>query len=173
MEHTTNRPLSQERETTQPQAAEPEMVFHCYRDDCWNLYGTRAQLEAEGVLPAKVEWPAGAKRHIWEAGDLNFILCRSRPAGMKGPKSVWINGDWWFLGCYKNDAPGYAEKIILEKQRELERVRYEQSPEGKRLWSERYWKCRKAADDSAYQTFRDKLIPRRKKPGRKVKGEAA
>ena len=54
--------------------------------DFWEYFGTRAQLEAEGVIPSGMEWPAtGAKEVGWKEGRLKFGLRRIRPEGLKGP----------------------------------------------------------------------------------------
>jgi len=130
--------------------------------------GTRAQLEEEGVIPSSIEWPTSERSVSWERAGLRFFLRRTRPANMKGPKKLWVQGDYWHLdinvagrdrGCWNEQ-----HRVDL-KRRELAREIYRQSPAGQRD-SRRYWA---AHDDKAFQTFKAQipgLIPP-KRGGRK------
>lgn len=62
-----------------------------------HFYGTRAMLEAEGVLPLAMLWPSGFNCARWTAGRFKFVLCRTRPRGAKGPRSAFADVDWWHL----------------------------------------------------------------------------
>lgn len=59
----------------------------------WEYEGTRAQLEAEGVIPAGTEWPQHRNTAQWEDGRVRWSLSRTRPNGMKGPMRLWTTGD--------------------------------------------------------------------------------
>lgn len=132
----------------------------------WEYEGTRARLEAEGVIPPGTEWPQGKKEVCWSSGRLRFRLGRTRAEWVKGPMSVWTSGDWWRLRC---DAPSdiiCADWRVKQKARELAQAIYDRSPEGQREWHERfnrYWATQK---DAAFQAFKVALLPRCKKPGR-------
>lgn len=151
------------------QATERELVVHVnpvFWHDFWVLEGTRAQLEAEGVIPPGTQWPEGACDHRWTAGRFRYWLRRTRPAGLKGPMRVWTSGDWWALRCSLIDGPDQEARKIIEKTRELAEELRRQSPAGRlemRAHWNRYWK---AQEDEAFQSFKDKLVPQRKKPGR-------
>jgi len=56
------------------------------------LIGTRAQLEASGVIPAGLEWPPGSKWVFWRAGGRRYLLRRQRRRC-----GAWSHADWW--GC--------------------------------------------------------------------------
>ena len=120
----------------------------------WELLGTRAQLEAEGVIPAATEWPAtGARMVEWTTGRLRFALHRTRPEGLKGPVRLWANGDWWSLRCEPVNAPAIGQQRLIDMQRALDRAVYQQSPAGQREWSEQGRRGEAARRDKAFQTF--------------------
>jgi len=131
--------------------------------------GSRAQLEAEGVIPAGTEWPEGQQSVSWEQGLLSFSLKRTRPEGMKGPMKLWIAGDYWNLRWERKVMPGRAARAIAEKSMELAKVIYDESPEGRRAYSARFELYWAAYKDKAFQAFKNTIIPERKKPGRPAK----
>lgn len=150
------------------QFAEPDLkACICpYKLPFWEFEGSRAQLEAEGVIPAGTQWPEAARILRYEAGRFRYLLCRRRPDGMKGPMKVWTAGDWWSLRCELIDGPDLETLRIREKKRELAEAIYSQSPAGRREWDvhfQRYWKAHK---DEAFQAFKAKFAPQREKRGR-------
>ena len=54
-------------------------------------HGSRALLEAEGVIPAGTQWPQGYDEVRWRAGPMDYQLYRQRPAGAKGPRTQFAN----------------------------------------------------------------------------------
>lgn len=135
--------------------------------------GSRAQLEAEGVIPAGVQWPEGQQSVSWEQGLLSLSLTRTRPEGMKGPMKLWIAGDYWSLRWEHKVRPDSGTRAIMEKKAELAKVMYRESPEGRRAHSasfKLYWAAYK---DKAFQAFKNSIIPERKKPGRPAKSSTA
>lgn len=144
-----------------------------YKLDFWEYEGTRAQLEAEGVIPPGTEWPELAQDQRWEAGRFRYWLRRCRPDGMKGPMKLWTSGDWWCLRCDLLNGPDHATRSILEKKAELVAELYRHSAAGQREWNAQwnlYWKAR---EDKAFQAFKSIFMPERKKPGRKPKAQAS
>lgn len=161
-------------ETIQPDAApdlgarELRVVIRPYKLDFWEYHGTRAQLEAEGVIPANTEWPERSQSLYWDDGRLRWSLCRTRPEGLKGPMKLWTSGDWWNLRCDRLNLD-HATQRILTKRRELAKELYRQSAAGQREWDlswSRYWE---AHQDKAFQAFKSLFVPARKKPGRNPK----
>ncbi|MDP9892583.1 hypothetical protein J2W32_000973 [Variovorax boronicumulans] len=151
-------------------AERPLMVrIRPHRMECWEYEGTRAQLEAESVIPASTRWPEGAGVQTFEVGRYRYQLCRTRPEGMKGPKKLWSTGDWWSLRCELIDGPDQATLRILEKQRALAAEIYLQSPAGQREWEARWNRQWKAQKDKAFQAFTSTLFPQQKKPSRNPK----
>lgn len=137
----------------------------------WEFEGTRAQLEAEGVIPAATEWPAtGAAREEWKAGRLRFSLRRARPPGLKGPMRLWVNGDWWALRCELIGGPSHHEQRVIDARRALEREAFLASAAGQRAWNEQCRRRCAAERDSAFQVFKTRVpglvAPKR---GRKAK----
>ena len=120
--------------------------------------GTRAQLEAEGVIPAGTKLPEGGDDAKWQSGALNFRLRRIRPEGMKGPMKLWHVGDWWRLRMTLVNEPGHAARSIARKTRELHDEIYRHTPAAGRLWHANYKKFRDAQDDAQYQAFKA-MIP--------------
>ncbi|MFM0020886.1 hypothetical protein [Paraburkholderia azotifigens] len=124
----------------------------------WAEYiGSRAQLEAEGIIPKGTEWPTGKRTVQWASGPLRFWLRRRRPDGMKGPAKLWLEGDHWFLRIDRANVSGW-DGVIRRKTRELKEVLYRNSNEGQRHFTEIWTRYEAACDDKRYQTFRA-LIP--------------
>ncbi|WP_342620831.1 hypothetical protein [Rhodoferax sp. GW822-FHT02A01] len=131
--------------------------------------GTRAQLEAEEIVPAGTAWPEGGCSVRWESGLLRFELKRTRPDGMKGPMKLWLEGDYWNLRWERKVRPDFGAREIMKKRAALEAELFRHSYEGQRQQSanwDRYWK---AHEDKAFQAFKSTIIPQRMKRGRKSK----
>lgn len=125
----------------------------------WDFEGTRAQLEAEGVIPPGTVWPeTGTKPVCWTAGPLKYHLQRKRPDGMKGPMRLWVNGDWWCLVCTPAKGEDVLQQSVNEARRELERLTRLQTPEGQRAVNRLCARAAKADFDSAFQAFKA-LVP--------------
>lgn len=143
-----------------------------YQLDFWEYEGTRAQLEAENVIPPDTEWPDGALAKCFTVGRFRYRLSRTRPDGVKGPMKMWTCGDWWSLRCELINAPDAITLEILAKKRELDDALYRQSPAGQRALDAHWAQLRRAQEDKAFQAIRANFFPQRKKPGRKPKSEA-
>lgn len=136
---------------------ELQVVVRPHKLNAWEYRGSRAQLEAEGVIPAETEWPDGARRLLWDDGRFRWCLSRVRPEGLKGPMSLWSSGDWWNLRCEVMNGPDYATQRILDMRRELAKELYRQSTAGQREWSinwRRYWA---AVEDEAFHAFKARV----------------
>lgn len=159
----------------QPQAErELTVELNPHGLDFWEYHGTRAQLEAEGFIPAAVAWPAiGAQSVGWQDGRLKFSLRRTRPPGLKGPMRLWISGDWWTVRCDLTGGPDFMELRLIRMRRDLEREAYRQSPAGQRAWYAAYKQWQASSLDRDFQSFL-KLIPALNSPrrGRRSGGAA-
>ncbi|HEX5687378.1 MAG TPA: hypothetical protein VFY73_25460 [Ideonella sp.] len=142
------------------------------RLDFWEFEGTRAQIEAENVIPPGTEWPEGTQYKQFEVGRFRYWIRRTRPGDIKGPMTVWTSGDWWRLRCELISSRERAALRILDKERELAEVLYRQTPAGQSEWFAQCNRSLKADRDQAFQAFKATFIPQRKKPGRKPKSEA-
>lgn len=113
--------------------------------------GTAAQLVAEGLIPKDFNWPVGRNRRSWDSGAFSCSLSRSRPPSIKGPMSVWTNGDWWTLDQHliANSGKGFAAADLYEAKRAYEMALWKQTPDARVAWN-RYWM---AQQDGKFQTF--------------------
>ena len=59
--------------------------------------GPRARIEATGLVPANLNWPARAGDAVWHAEGFEFWLRRCRPDGLMGPMHRWTKHDYWFM----------------------------------------------------------------------------
>lgn len=146
-----------------------------YGLEFWEFLGSRAQLEAEGAIPAGTPWPDGIAGHRWQDGALSFWLRRTRPPGFKGPRKLWLQGDQWALRCSFNSGLSYLELVAQRKQRELAALQARLTPSGQCAHNallRRYWQ---ASDDAAFRHFKS-LVPgllppkRGRKPSSSPKG---
>lgn len=140
-----------------------------YDLDLAEYYGTRAQLEAEGVIPKDTEWPRAAAALRWECGKFVFLLRRARPDGMRGPMKLWIEGDWWCLRWELIDQPDHGTREIKRKARELEEAVYRASAAGQRERAAQWGRLQEARHDKAFQRLKALVVPAPKKRGRPAK----
>lgn len=132
--------------------------------------GTRAALEAEGVIPAGTKWPDGFDDLFWEDDKFRYWLRRKRPEGIKGPRKQFLDLDWWMFRCDPLNAKPVDIRNVERKVKELADIIHRQSAKGQAEWStqwNRYWEARK---DDKFQAFKA-LIPgvNRPKRGRRPK----
>lgn len=150
-----------------PAPLQPLNEIHIRMDDelgTSDYFGTRAMLEAEGLIPDGTVWPNGFEGvTVWSIGELRFYLRRQRPDGAKGPRSQYLNVDWWCLRwgtsaletCYFERQSAVLIRIQSNKLREAV---WEATPEGRREVWERSRRLIAAWNDKNYQSFRS-LIP--------------
>lgn len=137
--------------------------------------GTRAMLEAEGIIPANTRWPEAYGRECWNVGTLHYELGRQRPEGAKGPRKAFATCDWWCLSQERPDGLSYQQRVLRDKKKELEALAYQCSREGqikRAAYFERRWA---AGRDTGFQAFLAQfpgLLPKQR--GRKLStGERA
>ncbi|AZG10825.1 hypothetical protein EGT29_24685 [Pigmentiphaga sp. H8] len=169
MGNTAQIRLSDREDSSHPIAlTTPDELVICinpHRTGFAEFVGTRAMLEAEGVLPEKVIWPDGFDGKCWNDGQFRYWLRRQRPKGAKGPRKAFQGVDWWMLRWEPVNGPDFRERELAEKKKELEDMIYLRSPAGIResgIASERYWA---AVDDKKFQAFKT-CIPGWVKPRR-------
>lgn len=129
-------------------------------------FGTRAALEVEGLIPEGLIWPKGLNAHEWEDGLHRYFLRRCRPTGVKGPRKLFLEVDWWglFIGPRLNHK-SYAEQAIREKAKALAVEIYRRSDEGMREWAEMHRRLCESHKDAAFHAFKARIpglvLPRR------------
>ena len=139
-------------------------------------HGTRAHLEAEGVIPKETEWPVCYGDLRWQSGRFDYWLRRQRPAGAKGPRKQFIDCDWWCLRWELSNQP-YCQKEIQRKAKELADITYRFSAKGEAENNVRwnlYWKAR---SDKRFQAFLATIpgfvLPKRGRKAGKSEGASA
>lgn len=117
--------------------------------------GTRAAIEAEGIIPADTKWPEGFKDLQWEDDKFRYWIRRKRPEGVKGPRKQFLDIDWWMLRCDPvEDDMSWAAKNIKRKAKELADEIYRHSTEGRaEIDKQRNAYC-KALSDKKFQAFK-------------------
>ncbi|MBB2999679.1 hypothetical protein FHX57_002010 [Paraburkholderia tropica] len=125
-------------------------------DDTWGYvtyFGTRMQIEAEGIRPPGDKWPEGFGRCSWTSGGNYFALRRSRPEGAKGPRRQFIDCDFWDLRIEPEGDVDYADVIIRRKEKELRAIKMHRSAAGREASNKRAVQFFAARRDSAFQQF--------------------
>jgi hypothetical protein len=131
--------------------------------DDWR--GTRAQLQATGLIPSSIEWPSGPMCVRWRSDGFFFWLQRWRPDRSLRPTIRGMKPDCWQLRRIKphpryNFLAAARERELID---ELLMLRFIFTQAGGTLWG----KYIKALRDVRFQAFKVKLMPAVKRPGRK------
>lgn len=133
-----------------------DLLISIHPRACTRFHGTAAQLVAEGLIPDGFEWPRKASRASFEMGKFTHWLGRCRPEGVKGPMSIWTEGDYWCLqrSLIADEGKGGQAAQLYEKSMELAEIMRRNTPEWMRVFN-RAWETRK---DAKYQAFRLQLL---------------
>lgn len=135
----------------------------------WEYRGARAQLRAEGIIPDGIVWPEGDRIVEWRCAGVRYWLRRVRPDGLKGPKKMWVNGDWWMLRGDRMSFEHDDERRIRLKARALADEIHRQSPAGRAQWASLWSRYGAAQRDRDFQRFKAAVLPARERTGRKPK----
>jgi len=130
--------------------------------------GTRAQIEAEGLIPAGTEYPRDDDVVSWERGEVEFRLRHGRPDDAKGHRRAWAGADCW---CVDVNVPAHdwrwwQRRRVQEKVDALHAEIYRQTADGAKAERLLFRRWCAARSDNAYQAFRSQCLPACKKPGR-------
>jgi hypothetical protein len=135
--------------------------------DDWR--GTRAQLQATGLIPSGIEWPSRTGCVRWHADGFCFWLQRYEPDGSIRSTMRRMNEDCWQVRRVKphpryNFLAAARERELID---ELLVLRFLSTPAGGALWV----KYVKALRDARFQVFKAKVMAVGKKAGwRRVAG---
>lgn len=136
----------------------PEILVYTPFDGLAEFRGTRAQLESELAILAKVTWPEGFADLRWHDDQFDYWLRRGRPDGAKGPRKQFIDADWWYFRWDPINVESPQQQQLKRKAKELADLAYRLTPRGRaehdRHWK-RYWASR---DDAKFQAFKA-LVP--------------
>jgi hypothetical protein len=147
-----------------------EIIVCTPYSDIAEYQGTRAAIEAEGVIPAGTTWPVGFNDLHWEDEKFRYWLCRQRLHGVKGRRQSYLNVDWWMFRCYPVETKSLEMRAVERKAKELADEIYRQSSEGKAVWNKQWNAHWASLKDEKFQAFKA-LIPgiNRPKRGRRAK----
>jgi hypothetical protein len=119
--------------------------------------GTRAMLEAEGIVPANTKCPDGYADLWWQDGKYRYWMRRQRPDGAKGPRKLFIDVDWWAVRKQLIDE-NQVDRVLMRKKRELAEYLYRNSAKGRAESNKSFNSYAAACSDKKFQAFKA-LIP--------------
>jgi hypothetical protein len=129
--------------------------------------GTRAQLEAEGVIPPGTDWPERNQKTLWRNGEILFCLSRVRRKAIAGDNECRIYIDQWCLRMELHNGLSGFDDAIARKKKELQAMIYAGSAKGMAESNKRFRQYIAAQDDTAFTAFKASIpcltsSPRRK-----------
>lgn len=135
-----------------------EIIVCTPYSDIAEYQGTRAALEAEGVIPACIKWPEGFNTRRWNDDKFSYWLHRERPKGVNGPRKQFLDIDWWMFRCDPLNVKSVNARIVECKAKELADTIYRCSPQGEAAWFAQWDRYQQSTKDVAFQAFKA-LIP--------------
>lgn len=142
-----------------------ELQIEFSTDSHWTARGTRAQLEAAGLVPDGVNWPESTDGVQWTTGNLLFSLWRDRFKASRRSKKAQPQGDFWMLRCWRNDRRLHHVEIEIRAHiRAIEELRRSDTKAGR----ERFDRYLTAELDDAFMAFMKAVLPRQGKSSRKA-----
>jgi hypothetical protein len=147
---------------------EPEMVIEWSKGYWFAFQGTRAQLEAEGVVPAGLNWPTGRREASLITGGRRYLLRRCGIPGAKQSIGEWSFGDWWRVHVLHID-PNRLDPELERCTNELHAMIHARTPQGRAEFNAKYRLYYAACEDEKFQAFKA-LIPALIPPPRKRRG---
>jgi hypothetical protein len=119
--------------------------------------GTRAAIEAEGLIPSETVWPVGFSDLHWQDGDYNFWIRRQRPDGVKGPRKLFLEIDWWMLRINPVNFITPDQWVIERKAKELREATYRATAKGRADMQARFDRSWDARHDSRFMAFLSRI----------------
>ena len=139
-----------------------ELIIEIWSFGFERWIGTRAQLEAEGLIPTDLKWPVGFLDVGWRRGAFDFRLYRCKPDGAKGPRSLWKEVDYWAVNRYSVNRTSHLQDQVAMKAAELRALLWKQTPEG--IQQTNRWA--RACSDEPFQNFMASALGRELHGGR-------
>lgn len=129
--------------------------------------GTRAQLEAEEIIPRGTDWPERNQKTRWRNGEILFCLSRMRRKAIASDNECRIYIDQWCLRMERHNGPSGFDDAIARKKNELQAMIYAGSAKGMAERNKRFKQYIAAQDDTAFTAFKASIpcltsSPRRK-----------
>lgn len=155
-----------------PVSGADALIVDVSPDTGWLAYrGTRAQLEAEGLIPSDFQWPEAYNRTSWFAGVNAFRLVRTRPALAKGSRKQMATNDYWSLRISMRHEPvgHHYTRDIWRQAEALKLAIYRATPAGIAA-AELEMRCILAAkNDQVFQSVLAACLPATRKTSRGAK----
>lgn len=148
-----------------------DLLITIWPDELARYTGSRAQLEAEGLIPPDFKLPEGKEWVYWSADGYDYQLRRVRPEGFKGPQRAWLGVDNWIVDVRVTgrDLQWRKNRAIERKVEDLKDAIHRQSKAG---WEEGRLRLEAFCEtlgDKAFQRFKAIVVPERKRRGRPVR----
>lgn len=117
--------------------------------------GTRAQIEAEGLLSDAFRWPSGGRLY-WSSGWFEFKLTRERPPGQskRNPEV-----DWWTLQRDCRDCRQLAAQDLQRATDNLADALFALTPEGQAADAASEGLLSSAGADRSFQALLADMVP--------------
>lgn len=131
-----------------------ELVVCTPHSEIAEYQGTRATLEAEGVIPAGTNWPEGFNDLRWSDGRFRYWLRRERPEGCKGPRRQFLTVDWWMFRCDPLETESVAARGIKRKAKELADAVHRASAKGQAESNAHWNRWCEARNDKPFDAFK-------------------
>ena len=138
-----------------------DLLITIYTRASTRYHGTAAQLISEGLIPDGFNWPQGSSTVSFSIGKFTHWIGRRRPKDLKGPMSIWIHGDYWFLDRSLTSEHGHQWRNaeLYEKTMALSEVILRNSPEREHT----FFRALEARKDKKYQAFRLQVLGEQKR----------
>lgn len=132
-----------------------------------DLTGTRAQIEAEGIVPVDAQWSTGKGHFEWKANGCSYELTRARQ-GNRGKWDAPSSDETvlWKVRIYGPDGCGVNGRALhRERQlsKELEGLAWLRTEAGKRESAAFNTRRYRASGDHAFQAMLKAILPPTKK----------
>lgn len=133
-----------------------EMTISIWPREWVQWEGSAAQLVDERLVSANIEWPKRRNSLYWNKDGMSYWLKRTRPPNIKGPMSVWANGDWWVLRSTLTTDTGRGSLAadIYAKSVELIELQFQRTVAGRQM----VHRAHLARTDDTYIAFRSQLL---------------
>lgn len=131
-----------------------EIIVHTPYTYITEYQGTRAALEAEGVIPSGTKWPKDFDYQRWQDDKFFYSLRRLRPEGVKGPRKQFLDIDWWMFRWEPLSVKPANVRELERKTKELTDFIHRNSAEGAAENMKQYECYLEAQKDEKFQAFK-------------------
>jgi hypothetical protein len=148
--HAPASPRATASELSPPEFLNEPVLFIDFGFGSIEFYGTRSQLNADGLIPGELLWPSAGQYAGWLDGPWHWTLRSVLPDDRRGkqlPRPCHV--DYWRLRRHRMDE-SVEECEIRGKVRELAEMVFRSSIEGKAYYADESRLWWKAQQDAAF-----------------------